>query len=180
MLQVSGIHWAGGEIQVHRSGIYEWRKVERGGRWIDKANAVFRFIALWSQNGSFQAPQSSQFLNRSFSDPFLWSWTLGNDRNDIISVASGRDGIFTKSAWCDTSRHSAQLWNSQSPECGTTSPNWESKDILVRACVQNAPRMTDEARPATGVARGGKGAMATQIFKKYSHFVVWEAFFQTK
>jgi len=27
--------------------------------------------------------------------------------------------------WCDTSRQSAQLWISQSPECRTTSPNWE-------------------------------------------------------
>jgi len=28
--------------------------------------------------------------------------------------------------WCDTSRQSAQLWNSQSPECRNTSPNWEN------------------------------------------------------
>jgi len=42
MLQVSGIHWVGGEIQVHRGGIYQWRKAERGGVWIDKANAVLR------------------------------------------------------------------------------------------------------------------------------------------
>jgi len=27
------------------------------------------FIAVWSQNGSFQTPQSCQFLN---SDPHLW------------------------------------------------------------------------------------------------------------
>jgi len=42
ILQVSGIHWAGGEIQVRRGGIYQWRKVEQGGGWIDKENAVLR------------------------------------------------------------------------------------------------------------------------------------------
>jgi len=31
-----------------------------------------------------------------------------------------------------------------------------------------------------GVARGTKGAMAPQIFGKYSDFVLWEAFFQIK
>jgi len=31
-----------------------------------------------------------------------------------------------------------------------------------------------------GVARGAKGAMAPQIFRKYSDFVLWETFFQTK
>jgi len=43
----------------------------------------------------------------------------------LISGLSGRDGIFAKSPWCDTSRQSAQMWNSHSPECGNTSPNWE-------------------------------------------------------
>jgi len=36
------------------------------------------------------------------------------------------------SPWCDTSRKCRQLWNSQSPECGTTSPrNWQSTDITI-------------------------------------------------
>jgi len=34
--------------------------------WIVKANTVLRvFMALWSQNGRFQTPQSCQFSNRS-------------------------------------------------------------------------------------------------------------------
>ena len=40
------------------------------------------------------------------------------------------------------------LWNSQSPEYGTTSPNWEGTYTLVRPYVQNAPRKTGEASPA--------------------------------
>jgi len=39
--------------------------------------------------------------------------------------------------WCDTSRQSAQLWKSQSPECRTRYLNWEITAILVRPCVQN-------------------------------------------
>jgi len=50
--------------------------------------------------------------------------------------------------WCDTLRQSAQMWNSQSPECQTTSPNWEITATLVRPFVQNAPRKTGEASPA--------------------------------
>jgi len=34
--------------------------------------------------------------------------------------------------WCDTSWQSVQLWNSQSPECRTTSPNWENTTTSVR------------------------------------------------
>jgi len=40
--------------------------------------------------------------------------------------------------WCDTSQQSAPLWNSQSPECRTTSPNSETTTTLVRPCIQNA------------------------------------------
>jgi len=64
--------------------------------------------------------------------------------------ASGKHGIFASPRLhCDTSRRSAQLWNSQRPECRTTSPNWEIAATLVRPCVQNAPRKTGE----TGLAK---------------------------
>jgi len=33
---------------------------------------------------------------------------------------------------------------------------------------------------AIGVARGAKGSWLPQIFRKYSHFMLWQAFFQTK
>ena len=46
---------------------------------IGKANTV-----LWSQNGSFQTPQSCHFFQAGFcSDLHLWSWILGNDRKNI-------------------------------------------------------------------------------------------------
>ena len=34
--------------------------------------------------------------------------------------------------------------------------------------------------PIIGVARGGQRGHDPQMFRKYSHFVLWEAFFQTK
>ena len=40
--------------------------------------------------------------------------------------------------WCGTSQQSAQLWNSQSAGCRTTSQNWEITATLVRPCIQNA------------------------------------------
>ena len=56
--------------------------------------------------------------------------------------------IFAMSSRCDTSRHSAQLWNSKSPECRATSSSREAPGTLVRPCIQNAPRKTGEASPA--------------------------------
>ena len=54
---------------------------------------------------------------------------------------SDRDKIFAKSSQRAISRQSAQLWNSRSPECWTTSlPNREISATLVRPCDQNAPR----------------------------------------
>jgi len=50
--------------------------------------------------------------------------------------------------WCDTSVQSAQLGNSQCPECRTTSSNWENTTTLVRPGIHNAQRKTGEASPA--------------------------------
>jgi len=49
----------------------------------------------------------------------------GNDWKNIIPSASGRDEVFTKSPRRDTSRQSAQLWNSSRPECHATSSDRE-------------------------------------------------------
>jgi len=50
----------------------------------------------------------------------------------------GERGIVPSSScpWCDTSPQSAQLWNSQSLECRTTSPKWENTTTLVRPCTR--------------------------------------------
>ena len=54
------------------------------------------FIALWSQNGSFQTLRSCQFSNQSLfrSSPVVW--ILDNDWKNIIPSAIGRDGILRR------------------------------------------------------------------------------------
>ena len=79
---------------------------------IGEASAGLReFIARWWRNRGFQTTQSFQFLNPSFSDPYLRSWILGDDWKDTVKRINGRDGIFAKSFRCDTSWQRAQVWN---------------------------------------------------------------------
>ena len=81
-----------------------------------------------------------------------------------------RPGIVPPSLrpWWYTSRQSAQLWNSQSPECRTTSPNWENTTTLVRPCIQNAPRKTGEANPA-GYTHGKRAQMSSKDQVEWLH-----------
>jgi len=70
-----------------------------------------------------------------------------NDRKNTIPSVNGRDGIFAKSS--KTSWQRGQLWNSQNPECGATSPpNRKIPAILVPPCVQNVPEKIGEASSA--------------------------------
>jgi len=72
---------AGGEVQVPRGGIY----CTNDGRWskeIDsrtgKTNGVLHELyALWSQNRSFQTPQSCQFFNLSLFRSLSMAISLG-------------------------------------------------------------------------------------------------------
>ena len=50
-----------------------------------------RLVALWSQNGSFQTPQSCRFSTGLCSDAYLWSSILGNDRKNVNSGGSTKD-----------------------------------------------------------------------------------------
>jgi len=120
ILQVSGIHWAGGEIQVRRGGIYQWRKVEQGGGWIDKENAVLRelYRSLVTKrklsNIAKLSVFKSAFVRILTYDPESWVMTEMKSQEQAAEM-----GFLRRSQWCDTSRQSAQLWNSQSPESGT-------------------------------------------------------------
>jgi len=67
----------------------------------------------------------------------------------ILSQVQAVEMGFLQSSRWKTSRQSAQLRNSQSPECRTTSPpNREIPATLVRPCVQNVPGKSGETRPA--------------------------------
>ena len=48
------------------------------------------------KTGAFKHRNSVCFLIGFCSDPYLWSWILGNDRNNNISGASGRDGFLRR------------------------------------------------------------------------------------
>ena len=48
--------------------------------------------------------------------------------------------LFSGYTPCVTRHCSAQLWNSPSPGCRTTSLHWETTATLVRPCVQNTPQ----------------------------------------
>ena len=85
-------------------GIYELRKVGRGGGWIAKANAVlhelYRLVVPKREvsNTAKLSVFKSAFVPILTNDP-----ESSEDRNSIISGASDDDGIFVKSQWCDTS-----------------------------------------------------------------------------
>ena len=73
---------------------------------------------------------------------------MGNDRKNVISSGSGREGIYAKSKLCGTSRQSAQLWISRSTECRTTfSMNRKIPDTL-----PGMSRMCLECRRKNGEA----------------------------
>ena len=99
---------AGGEIQVPRVVFTS------DGRWgeevdtrIAEVNAVLRELyrsVVTKRELSNTAKLSVFTVNRSCSDPCLWSCILGNNRNNNIPGSPDRDGIFVKSPWCDTSQ----------------------------------------------------------------------------
>jgi len=127
-------------------------------------------IDVLLQNENFQTTQSFRFLNQSCSDLHPCLRFMGNDWKSVFPNASGRDGIFAKSPRCDTSRQSAQLWNSQSPECRTTSPpNREIPARLVRPCVQNVPGETGDASPA-GYTHGKAAQRSSKDQVEWQHF----------
>jgi len=69
--------------------------------------------------------------------------------------------------WRDTSRQCAQRWNSQSPECRTTFPNWDITATLVRPCVQIAPRKTGESMRVKPVRERPRGRPRP----RWSHYI---------
>ena len=54
-------------------------------------------------------------------------------------------------------------------------PSWNLKSNVTPLHVLRNTRF-----PRHRHSQGGRGAMAPQIFRKYSHFVLWETVFQTK
>ena len=79
---------------------YLW--VTEGGamRFMDGLLKLMQFFMNLSlcghKTGAFKHRKSVCFLIDFCFVPYLWSWILGNDRNNIISGASGRDGVLRR------------------------------------------------------------------------------------
>jgi len=96
----------GGEVQVPWSSTIfasDGRRNEEIDKWIGKPNAVLRelYRSVVTKR-AFKHRKAVSFQIGLCSDPYFWSWILGNDRRNIISGASGRDGILAKSPRFDT------------------------------------------------------------------------------
>jgi len=72
------------------------------------------FITMWSQNGSFQTPQSCRFSIGLCSDAHLRPKSiLGNDRKNVNSGGSTKDGMFAQPRgvpMLDGARDKKQVW----------------------------------------------------------------------
>jgi len=99
------------------------------------------------KTGAFKHRKTVSFNIGLCSDPCTYMvMNLGlYDWSNIISSASGRTGMFAKSPCCDTPRQSAQLWNSQSPECRTSFSS-KSRNPMLR-WFGHVPRQVVLAKP---------------------------------
>ena len=79
----------------------------------------------------------------------------------LSQVKAAEMGFFSKSSRHVSSQQSAQLWNSQSCECRTTSPEREISATAVRSRDRNAPRKIGEASPA-GYTHGKAAQRSTE------------------
>ena len=89
---------AGGEVQVPRGGFTSDRK---------RNEEIYTPVAAWvlslcsHKMEAFKHRKAVSFQIGLCSDPYLWSWILGNDRKNINSGVSAKDKIFAKSPRCD-------------------------------------------------------------------------------
>jgi len=137
------------------SSILEWylRVTEGGARrlmhgLVRLTQFCVTFIALLSQNGSFQTPQSCGFLNRSLfrSIPMVMNLGLWMKKYCLKCKRQKWDFCEEYTMWHFATKCAAV--KIAEPWMSTTSPNREIPATLVRPCVQNGPRKTSEASPA--------------------------------
>ena len=109
---------------------------------------AWALLLCGDETSAFKDRKAFSFSIGLCSDPHLWSWILGDDWKNTLKRTDGRDGIFAKRPWCDTSWQRAQVWNMWSPECQATSPYREIPAMLVRPCIQKGPGKNGELSPS--------------------------------
>jgi len=104
-----------------------------GSKYIALKKVVVTILGLFGVPRSALAPPQ-WFDAQKIVPPLLRRNTPDlHELNRQLQPSRGREGFLRwVHSHCDTSRQSAQRLNSQSPECGITSPrNWESTDINI-------------------------------------------------
>jgi len=102
------------DVQAPWGGIHEWQKSEqRIDTWIGKANAVLRelYFSVVTKRELSKTAKRSVFKSLFRSSPVVTNLTAGDHWKNTVKRTNGRDGIFAKSSWCDTSWQRAQVWN---------------------------------------------------------------------
>ena len=105
---------AGGDVQVPWGNIHEWPKSEQRNWYMDwqsKLSSAWNWLLRGDEIGAFKDRNAVSFQFGLCSDPHLWSRIFGDDWKNTVKRTYGRDGIFAKSSWCDTSWQSVQVWN---------------------------------------------------------------------
>jgi len=78
-----------------------------------KANAFLRelYCSVVTKRELSKTSKAFSFNIGLCSDPHLLLWVLSDDWKNNVKKTNGRDGIFAKRCWCDTSWQRAQVWN---------------------------------------------------------------------
>ena len=115
-------------------------------------------ISLWSQNGSFQAPQSCQFLNRSLFRSSAMVMNLDQRlKNAIPGQAAEMGFVQDFTAWRFSTKCATVKF--VIPQCQATFRNREISPTSVRPHGQNDPGKISEASPVGGTH--GKAAQCS-------------------
>ena len=137
---------AAGEVQVPGGGIYEWRKAERQeiDTQIGKANAVLR--ELCRSVVRLRPGQETSLGLPYFNLRYFGSKCIALKKKLCCDFSAPGHWAPLVTPWCDTSRQSPQLWNSQSPEYRTTS-NCENTTEVSSAMYPECPKKDCWGKP---------------------------------
>jgi len=119
-------------------------------RLIKQTQFCVSFIALWSQNRSFQTPQSCQI--GLCSDPHLWSLILGNDWKSA-STRGGDDTYKRFTAWIFAAKRAVGQLLKPWMSSNRSSPNRKISATIIRSRDKDDLWELGEASPAGNTHR---------------------------
>jgi len=120
--------------------------------------------------GVFKRRKAVSFQIGLCSDPHLWSWILGNDRKNIISGASGRDGTFAKRPRCDTGRTKVRWRSEQETSLARPSLNLRSFGSKCTVLKKKLATFWDFSAPPVIRSPGQFACLAPLVTPLVRHF----------